>query len=83
MKKAAIERPCCSKNLPGQRSSLLLLLRKPRIKVTAPRQVGPLVPRDESPVEFASLWLDEQTTPVTFWTGSNHDHALVKVEPLD
>jgi virginiamycin B lyase len=30
-----------------------------------------------------SLWLDETTTPVTFWTGSNHDHALVKVETLD
>jgi hypothetical protein len=23
------------------------------------------------------------TSPVTFWVGSNHDHALVKVEPLD
>ena len=23
------------------------------------------------------------TTPVTFWTGSNHGAALVKVEPLD
>jgi hypothetical protein len=23
------------------------------------------------------------TTPVSFWVGSNHAHALVKVEPLD
>ena len=30
-----------------------------------------------------SVWLDETTTPVTFWTGSNHRAALVKVEPLD
>jgi streptogramin lyase len=30
-----------------------------------------------------SVWIDETTTPVTFWTGSNHGAALVKVEPLD
>jgi len=30
-----------------------------------------------------SVWLDERTSPVTFWTGSNHGAALVKVEPLD
>ena len=36
-----------------------------------------------SDTNLRSLWLDNTTTPVTFWTGSNHDHALVKVEPLD
>lgn len=30
-----------------------------------------------------SVWVDDRTTPVTFWTGSNHGAALVKVEPLD
>ena len=30
-----------------------------------------------------SVWVDNSTSPVTFWTGSNHRHALVKVEPLD
>jgi virginiamycin B lyase len=30
-----------------------------------------------------SLFIDNTTTPVTFWTGSNHRAALVKVEPLD
>ena len=30
-----------------------------------------------------SVWVDDSTTPVTFWTGSNHGAALVKVEPLD
>ena len=30
-----------------------------------------------------SVWVDESTTPPTFWTGSNHGAALVKVEPLD
>jgi virginiamycin B lyase len=29
------------------------------------------------------VFVDNSTTPVTFWVGSNHDHALVKVEPLD
>jgi hypothetical protein len=28
-------------------------------------------------------FVDNSTTPVTFWVGSNHDHRIVKVEPLD
>jgi len=27
--------------------------------------------------------VDNTTTPVTFWTGSNHGASIVKVEPLD
>jgi streptogramin lyase len=30
-----------------------------------------------------SVFVDNSTSPVTFWTGSNHGAALVKVEPLD
>jgi len=30
-----------------------------------------------------SVWVDDTTTPPTFWTGSNHGAALIKVEPLD
>jgi len=30
-----------------------------------------------------TLYVDNSTTPVSFWVGSNHAHALVKVEPLD
>ena len=30
-----------------------------------------------------SVYVDDSTSPVTFWTGSNHRAALVKVEPLD
>ena len=30
-----------------------------------------------------SVWMDDTTTPVTFWTGSNHGASIVKVEPLD
>ena len=30
-----------------------------------------------------SVCVDNSTSPATFWTGSNHGAALVKVEPLD
>jgi len=29
------------------------------------------------------VWVDNATTPVTFWVGSNHGASIVKVEPLD
>ena len=29
------------------------------------------------------VFVDNSTNPVTFWTGSNHAHSIVKVEPLD
>ena len=39
-----------------------------------------LMPDD---VNVRSVDIDNSTTPVTFWTGSNHGAALVKVEPTD
>jgi len=29
------------------------------------------------------VWVDNKTTPVTFWVGSNHAASVVKLEPLD
>jgi virginiamycin B lyase len=29
------------------------------------------------------VFVDNSTTPVTFWVGSNHGATIVKVEPLD
>jgi virginiamycin B lyase len=29
------------------------------------------------------VFVDNSTRPVTFWVGSNHDHRIVKLEPLD
>jgi hypothetical protein len=29
------------------------------------------------------VFVDNSTSPVTFWTGSNHGASIVKVEPLD
>jgi len=36
-----------------------------------------------SETNMRTLYVDNSTTPVSFWVGSNHAHALVKVEPLD
>ena len=39
-----------------------------------------LMPADTN---MRTVFVDNSTTPVTFWVGSNHDHRIVKVEPLD
>jgi streptogramin lyase len=39
-----------------------------------------LMPSDTN---MRTVFLDNTTSPVTFWVGSNHDHRIVKVEPLD
>jgi streptogramin lyase len=39
-----------------------------------------LMPSDTN---MRTVFVDNTTTPVTFWVGSNHDHRLVRVEPLD
>jgi virginiamycin B lyase len=36
-----------------------------------------------SVTNMRTVYVDNSTTPVTFWVGSNHAHALVKVEPPD
>src|SRR5262249_32200966 len=37
-----------------------------------------LMPSDTN---MRTVFVDNSTTPVTFWVGSNHDHRLVQVEP--
>jgi len=44
------------------------------------KDVEYLMPKDTN---MRTAFVDNSTSPVTFWVGSNHDHALVKVEPLD
>jgi streptogramin lyase len=29
------------------------------------------------------VWVDNRTSPVTFWVGNNHGASIVKLEPLD
>src|SRR5437879_9275105 len=36
-----------------------------------------------SETNMRTVFVDKSTTPTTFWVGSNHDHRIVKVEPLD
>jgi virginiamycin B lyase len=38
------------------------------------------LPRDTN---IRRVYVDNTTTPVSFWTGSNHGASIVKVEPLD
>ena len=39
-----------------------------------------LLPR---PTNMRRSLVDDRTTPVTFWVGSNHGASIVRVEPLD
>ncbi len=39
-----------------------------------------LMPSDTN---MRTVYIDSTTDPVGFWVGSNHDHALVHVEPLN
>jgi virginiamycin B lyase len=39
-----------------------------------------LMPSDTN---MRTVYVDNSTSPVSFWVGSNHDHAIVHVEPLD
>ena len=39
-----------------------------------------LMPSDTN---MRTIFVDNSTTPVTVWVGSNHDHRIVKIEPLD
>jgi len=39
-----------------------------------------LLPR---PTNVRRVFVDNRTTPVTFWVGSNHGASIVKLEPLD
>jgi streptogramin lyase len=36
-----------------------------------------------NPTNIRRVWVDNSTNPVTFWVGSNHGAAIVKVEPLE
>jgi len=39
-----------------------------------------LLPR---PTNIRRVYVDNSTTPVTFWVGSNHAESIVKLETLD
>jgi len=39
-----------------------------------------LLPR---PTNIRRVFVDNSTTPVTFWVGSNHGASIVRLQPLD
>jgi streptogramin lyase len=39
-----------------------------------------LLPRSTN---IRRVFVDDTTTPVTFWVGNNHGASIVKLEPLD
>jgi virginiamycin B lyase len=51
-----------------------------RVDLKAGTAVEYLMPRGTN---MRTVYVDNSTTPVTFWVGSNHAHALLKVETLD
>jgi virginiamycin B lyase len=51
-----------------------------RVNPKTSEAVQYLMPSDTN---MRTVAIDNSTSPVTFWVGSNHDHRLVKVEPLD
>ena len=44
------------------------------------RTIEYLLPRQTN---VRRVFVDNQTTPVTFWVGNNHGASIVKLEPLD
>jgi streptogramin lyase len=51
-----------------------------RLDTQTGQMVDYLLPRETN---IRRVFVDNSTTPVTFWVGSNHDHRIVRVEPLD
>ncbi len=51
-----------------------------RLNPATGQTVEYFLPKDTN---MRRVFVDDTTTPVTFWTGSNHGASIVKVEPLD
>jgi virginiamycin B lyase len=51
-----------------------------RLNTKTGTSVEYLLPRSTN---IRRVHVDNSTTPVTFWVGSNHGHSIVKLEPLD
>ena len=51
-----------------------------RLNPVTGRMIEYLLPRQTN---VRRVWVDNRTTPVTFWVGNNHGASIVKLEPLD
>jgi streptogramin lyase len=51
-----------------------------RLNTRTSESINYLLPRTTN---IRRVYVDNSTTPVTFWAGSNHGASIVKVEPLE
>ncbi len=51
-----------------------------RLNTRTGEAINYLLPRTTN---IRRVFVDNSTTPVTFWAGSNHGASIVKVEPLE
>jgi streptogramin lyase len=51
-----------------------------RLDTKTGQSVAYLLPRQTN---IRRVFVDNSTTPVTFWVGNNHGGSIVKLEPLD
>jgi streptogramin lyase len=51
-----------------------------RVDTRSGRVIEYLLPRSTN---VRRVYVDNTTTPVTFWVGSNHGASIVKLEPLE
>ncbi|MGC1094629.1 MAG: hypothetical protein WA905_18035, partial [Pseudolabrys sp.] len=51
-----------------------------RLDTKTGEMVDYLLPR---PTNIRRVFIDNTTTPVSFWVGSNHGASIIKIEPLD
>jgi hypothetical protein len=51
-----------------------------RLDTRSGESVNYLLPRTTN---IRRVFVDNSTTPVTFWVGSNHGASIIKLEPLD
>jgi hypothetical protein len=51
-----------------------------RVDTKSGQSVNYLLPRKAN---IRRVFVDDSTTPATFWVGNNHGASIVKPEPLD
>jgi streptogramin lyase len=51
-----------------------------RLDTQTGQMVDYLLPRETN---IRRVFVDNSTTPVTFWVGSNHGASIIKLEPLE
>ena len=51
-----------------------------RLNTKTGEAINYLLPRTTN---IRRVFVDNSTTPVTFWVGSNHGASIIKLEPLD